>query len=87
MSAQSILKKPTVEKALPESFWIWLLVQNLMVNNEVIYRSGFSDSFAPLVVFTESDKLLVAEARWITRTAAQLVVDCRQRRYLRCASP
>lgn len=51
------------------------VVQNLMVNNEVIYRSGFSDSFAPLVVFTESDKLLVAEARWITRTAAQLVVD------------
>ena len=32
------------------------VVQNLMQNNEIIYRSGFSDSFAPLVVFTDSDK-------------------------------
>lgn len=51
------------------------VVQNLMANNEVIYRSGFSDSFAPLIVFTENDKLVVAEVRWIERTAAQLVAD------------
>ncbi len=51
------------------------VVQNLMANNEVIYRSGFSDSFAPLVVFTDSDVLAIVDARWITRTAAQLVVE------------
>lgn len=51
------------------------VVQNLMANNEVIYRSGFSDSFAPLVVFTDSDMLAITEARWTTRSAAQLVVE------------
>lgn len=51
------------------------VVQNLMANNEVIYRSGFSDSFAPLVVFTDSDVLAVVDARWTTRSAAQLVVE------------
>ena len=51
------------------------VVQNLMANNEVIYRSGFSDSFAPLVVFTDSDVLAIVDARWTTRSAAQLVVE------------
>ena len=51
------------------------VVQNLMANNEVIYRSGFSDSFAPLVVFTDSDILAIVDARWTTRSAAQLVVE------------
>ncbi len=51
------------------------VVQNLMANNEVIYRSGFADSFAPLVVFTDSDVLAITDARWITRSASQLVVD------------
>jgi hypothetical protein len=51
------------------------VVQNLMANNEVIYRSGFSDSFAPLVVFTDADKLAIAEARWGERSAAPLVVE------------
>jgi hypothetical protein len=51
------------------------VVQNLMANNEVIYRSGFSDSFAPLVVFTDSDVLAITDARWTTRSAAQLVVE------------
>ncbi len=54
---------------------IQTVVQNLMANNEVIYRSGFSDSFAPLVVFTDSDVLAITEARWTTRSAAQLVVE------------
>lgn len=51
------------------------VVQNLMQNNEVIYRSGFSDSFAPLVVFTESDILAVVDARWTERSAARLVCE------------
>lgn len=51
------------------------VVQNLMVNNEVIYRSGFSDSFAPLVVFTDSDILAVVDARWTERSAARLVCE------------
>lgn len=51
------------------------VVQNLMANNEVIYRSGFSDSFAPLVVFTDSDVLAITDARWTTRSASLLVVE------------
>jgi len=51
------------------------VVQNLMGNNEVIYRSGFSDSFAPLVVFTDSDILAVVDARWTERSAARLVCE------------
>ena len=49
------------------------VAQNLMANNGVIYRSGFSDSFAPIVVFTESDKLVIAAARWTEQSAARLV--------------
>ena len=49
------------------------VAQNLMANNGVIYRSGFSDSFAPIVVFTESDKLVIAGARWTEQSAARLV--------------
>ena len=49
------------------------VVQNLMANNEVIYRSGFSDSFAPLVVFTDGDILAIVDARWTERSAAQIV--------------
>ena len=52
-----------------------LVVQNLMANNEVVYRSGFSDAFSPLVIFTDSDVLAITEARWVSRSAAQLVVD------------
>lgn len=63
------------ETATAVSNSIDAVVQNLMANNEVIYRSGFSDSFAPLIVFTKNDKLVVAEVRWIERTAAQLVAD------------
>ena len=51
------------------------VVQNLMANNEVIYRSGFSDSFAPLVVFTDSDILAIVDARWTERSAARLVCE------------
>lgn len=51
------------------------VAQNLMQNNEVIYRSGFSDSFAPLVVFTDSDVLAIVEARWTERSVARLVCE------------
>lgn len=51
------------------------VVENIMSNNVVVYRSGFSDSFAALVVFTEDDILAITEARWITRTVAQIVVE------------
>jgi len=61
--------------AISVSNAIQVVVQNLMANNEVIYRSGFSDSFAPLVVFTDSDVLAIVAARWMTRSAAQLVVE------------
>ena len=54
---------------------IQTVIQNLMENNEVIYRSGFSDSFAPLVVFTESDILAITDVRWVSRSSSQLVAD------------
>ena len=52
-----------------------IVIVNLMANNEVIYRSGFSDAFAPLVQFGPNDKLAIADARWIEQSASQLVVD------------
>ena len=61
------------QTALAVSNSINTVAQNLMANNGVIYRSGFSDSFAPIVVFTESDKLVIAEARWTEQSAARLV--------------
>ena len=48
---------------------------NIMSNNVVIYRSGFSDSFAALVVFTDDDVFAICEARWREKSAAQIVVD------------
>ena len=54
---------------------IGTVVENIMSNNVVVYRSGFSDSFAALVIFTEDDILAITEARWIERTAARIVVE------------
>lgn len=51
------------------------VASNIMTNNVVIYRSGFSDSFAALVVFTENDVLGIVEARWIEKSAARIVVE------------
>lgn len=61
------------QTALAVSNSINTVAQNLMANNTVIYRSGFSDSFAPLVVFTDSDVLAIVEARWTEQSAARLV--------------
>lgn len=51
------------------------VASNIMSNNVVIYRSGFSDSFAALVIFTDDDILAICETRWRETTAAQIVVD------------
>ena len=51
------------------------VASNIMSNNVVIYRSGFSDSFAALVIFTENDVLEICEARWREKSAARIVVD------------
>ncbi len=51
------------------------VASNIMSNNVVIYRSGFSDSFAALVIFTDDDVFAIVEARWREKTAAQIVVD------------
>jgi len=37
------------------------VVANIMSNNVVIYRSGYTDSFAGLVVFTDDDELTICE--------------------------
>lgn len=50
------------------------VVDNIMSNNMVVYRSGFSDSFAALVAFTDADKLEVCDCRW-SASAAQIVVE------------
>lgn len=49
-------------------------VANIMSNNVVIYRSGFSDSFAALVVFSPNDKLVISEIRPVEQSAAQVRV-------------
>ncbi len=54
---------------------IGAVVENIMSNNVVVYRSGFSDSFASLVVFNEDDILAIVEARWIETTSARIVVE------------
>ncbi len=51
------------------------VVDNIMSNNVVIYRSGFSDSFAALVIVGPDDKLAIVEARWLQKSAAQIVVE------------
>lgn len=51
------------------------VVENIMSNNVVIYRCGFSDSFAALVIVTENDVLATTEARWVEVTAARIVVE------------
>lgn len=51
------------------------VAENIMSNNVVIYRSGFSDSFSALVIITDDDVLAIVEARWIEKTAARIVVE------------
>ena len=51
------------------------VVESIMENNVVVYRSGFSDSFAALVIFTDDDILAITEARWTEKTASRIVVE------------
>lgn len=51
------------------------VAENIMSNNVVIYRSGFSDSFSALVIITDNDILAMVEARWIEKTSARIVVE------------
>jgi len=50
------------------------VVANIMENNVVIYRSGFSDSFAALVMFSPDDKLVVAEITPVEQSASRVRV-------------
>lgn len=54
---------------------IGTVVENIMSNNVVVYRSGFSDSFAALVIITENDVFNIANARWVEQSAARIVVE------------
>lgn len=51
------------------------VVENIMSNNVVVYRSGFSDSFAALVTITADDFVAIVEARWIEKTTSRIVVE------------
>ena len=51
------------------------VISNIMSNNVVIYRSGFSDSFAALVLIDDNDTLAICEARWVETSAARSVVE------------
>lgn len=37
------------------------IVDNIMANNVVIYRSGYTDAFEGLVIYTDDDKLVICE--------------------------
>lgn len=67
--------KTARETALQVNSEINGVVENIMSNNVVIYRRGFADAFSALVVITDNDKLIIAEARWIERTAARILVE------------
>lgn len=49
------------------------IVQNIMENNVVIYRRGFSDGFAALVVISENDKLVISDYQLLSVSSTQIV--------------
>lgn len=51
------------------------VVSNIMSNNVIIYRSGFSDAFAALVLIGENDTLAIYQARYLEISAAQIVAE------------
>lgn len=51
------------------------IVENIMQNNVVIYRKGYTDSFAGLVIFTDNDKLVICN--YEPGTPAGGVLRCR----------
>lgn len=50
--------------AIAVSNAIQSVVGNIMSNNVVIYRSGFSDSFSSLVIITDSDTYAISDCDW-----------------------
>lgn len=50
------------------------VANNIMSNNVVIYRSGFSDAFAALVIFTDNDKFEICDARYQV-SSSQIVAE------------
>lgn len=50
------------------------VVDNIMSNNVVVYRKGFSDSFAAYVVFTDSDRLIITDVVF-SRSGSDLLVN------------
>jgi len=49
------------------------IVENIVSNNVVIYRYGYSDSFAGLIVFSDDDKLLICEYQKVSLVSGTLV--------------
>ena len=49
------------------------VIGNIMSNNVVVYRTGFSDSFSSLVVITEEDTYAIYDAKW---TQTPTLVTC-----------
>lgn len=53
------------------------VVQNIMDNNVIVYRSGYTDSFAALVVFTDSDTCIICDFKKVKADASSIVVRIR----------
>ena len=48
------------------------IVENIMQNNVVIYRKGYTDSFAGLVIFTDDDKLVICDFKKVSLSGGTL---------------
>lgn len=48
------------------------IVENIMQNNVVIYRKGYTDSFAGLVIFTDDDKLVICNYQKVSLSGGVL---------------
>lgn len=51
------------------------IVQNIMENNTVIYRVGYSDSFEQLVLFGDGDKLVITKFEKVSFSGGTLVAN------------
>ena len=50
------------------------IVENIMQNNVVIYRKGYTDSFSGLVIFTDDDKLVICNFQKVSLSGGTLRV-------------
>lgn len=53
------------------------VVQNIMNDNVVVYRYGYTDSFSALVVFTDSDTCVICDFAKVKATSSEIVVRIR----------